>query len=158
MAGIFVDTWAWRAVADRGDAGHSLAVGINRDLRRRGERLVTTDYVLDESATGLRRWVGASGAARWLSSTKALVEDAAVELVWTSEARFEAASLLFAELNGKFPELSFTDCLSFAIMRELHIDAAFTADDHFVKAGSFERLVEPTRRGFRRAPWSGWQR
>ncbi len=151
MPGVFIDTWAWRAVADLGDAGHGLAVAIGRDLRRRGERLVTSDYVLDESVTGLRRWIGASAASRWLERTRDLVEDGAVELLWINEARFEAASALFGDLNGKFPDLSLTDCVSFAMMREVRIDVAFTADDHFVKAGGFRRLVERTRRGYRRA-------
>jgi predicted nucleic acid-binding protein len=150
MKGVFVDTWAWRALADRGDAGHAVAVGISRELRRRRAPLVTTDYILDESATGLRRWIGAANAARWLRGAQSLVEEGAVELIWISESRFEAASSLFEKLNGKFPDLSFTDCLSFAIMRELRLDAAFTADEHFVKAGGFERLAEPAKRGYRR--------
>jgi len=43
------------------------------------------------------------------------------------------AAELFRRHDDK--EWSFTDCVSFAVMRELKIADAFTTDNHFAQAG-----------------------
>ncbi|HZC36796.1 MAG TPA: hypothetical protein VE242_14330, partial [Chthoniobacterales bacterium] len=58
---------------------------------------------------------------------------AALQLEWTSPERFYAAAGLFRKHSDK--EWSFTDCLSFIVMRELRIRDAFSSDHHFSQAG-----------------------
>jgi len=48
-------------------------------------------------------------------------------------ARFHAAATWFRKHGDK--QWSFTDCVSFAVMRELRIRDAFTTDHHFRQAG-----------------------
>lgn len=151
MRRVFVDTWAWRALADRADPGHRVAGEIALELARTGAYLATTDYVLDETLTGLRRWIGAPRALAWLDEVQATASDGALDLVWLEPRRFDEAARLFGKLNGKFPRLSFTDCTSFVLMRDLDIDEAFTADGHFVRVGKFRSLVEQVGRAFRKA-------
>lgn len=52
---LFVDTSIWYAAADKSD----LSNGIAKEILSRGERLVTTDYVLLETWTLLRHFDGA---------------------------------------------------------------------------------------------------
>jgi predicted nucleic acid-binding protein len=50
---IFVDTWAWVALADKSDPYHRKAKAQHRKLLRIKRRYVTTDYVLSETITYL---------------------------------------------------------------------------------------------------------
>jgi predicted nucleic acid-binding protein len=53
---------------------------------------------------------------------------------------FHSAAALFRQHTDK--EWSFTDCVSFGLMRELRIREAFTTDHHFKEAG-FVPLLKP---------------
>jgi predicted nucleic acid-binding protein len=44
-------------------------------------------------------------------------------------------------VGSQTPRLSFTDCTSFVIMRELGLKLAFTADRHFHRAGGGIRPI-----------------
>ncbi len=50
MRQIFVDTGAWYAIADSGDANHKAALQFRDEIAGK-VRLITTDYVLDEFYT-----------------------------------------------------------------------------------------------------------
>jgi len=50
---IFVDTGAWIALTDRSDHYHSQAKQIYARLKQQRMRLITTDYIIDETATRL---------------------------------------------------------------------------------------------------------
>jgi predicted nucleic acid-binding protein len=54
-------------------------------------------------------------------------------LEWIGPDRFHGAATLFEKHADK--EWSFTDCVSFVVMRELGIRDAFTTDHHFEQAG-----------------------
>jgi len=59
---IFVDTGAWFAVAVRSDPDHEAAM---RWLGRNREPLITTDYVLAETATLIRMRVKPRAVTDW---------------------------------------------------------------------------------------------
>ena len=52
---------------------------------------------------------------------------------WIDEGLFEKALVIFQKSDHK--SWSFTDCASFALMRELSVSEAFTFDRHFREAG-----------------------
>jgi predicted nucleic acid-binding protein len=56
-------------------------------------------------------------------------------LLNVTRLRFEAAITQFRALAPKVPRISLTDCSTFALMTELSIRWAFTADKHFYAAG-----------------------
>ena len=133
---VFVDTSGWYALVDRRDTGHGPVAELVESLIREGARLVTTDYVVDESCTLTKARSGSVMALRLLDL---LARTAAVDLEWIGAERFRMAEDQFRRYHDQ--AFSFTDCASFAVMRERRIAEAITTDDHFRIAG-FRRLPE----------------
>ena len=127
MKRVFVDTSGWYAYARKDDPGHA---GAREALERWEGRLVTTDYVFDETVTLARARLG-TAAATQIGET--LLDSGVVELVRLLPEDFEDAWQLFKKRKDK--EWSFTDCASFAVMRRLRLHAAVTTDQHFRQAG-----------------------
>jgi uncharacterized protein len=127
---VFVDTWGWYTLIDRRDAQHAVTASLVRRLIGGGVRLVTTDYVVDESCTLAKARSGSEAAMQLL---KVLDRTAALEVEWVGPERFDRARSLFRKHRDQ--TFSFTDCTSLAVMRELGIAEAITADDHFRIAG-----------------------
>lgn len=127
MKRVFVDTSGWYAYARKDDPAHDAA---REALERWEGRLVTTDYIFDETVTLARARLGAPAANR-IGET--LLDPGVVELVRLLPEDFEDAWALFKK--GKDKDWSFTDCASFAVMRRLRLDAAVTTDRHFKQAG-----------------------
>ena len=123
---LFVDTSAWLALNDRNDQYHSKAAAKSAEIKRHRIELITSEYVLDESITLIRYRVSHQAAVIFgnslLNSNIVRVEDVSVE------DRFKAWEM-FKKFEDK--ELSFTDCTSFVLMKNLRLQKAFTFDEHF---------------------------
>lgn len=131
---VFIDTWGWYALIDRRDPEHTRTAALVRNLVQEGVRLVSSDYVIDESCTLAKARAGSKAATRLLD----LVEGTrALDLEWVGSERFEKAKKRFRKYRDQ--AFSFTDCASFEIMHELKITEAITNDEHFRIAG-FETL------------------
>jgi len=130
---IFVDTWAWLALANRKDAYHSVAQRGYAQIKAAGDRLVTSDYVLDETITALFRSVAYKNAVQFVESLFLMVDGARLGLERITKSRFEAAWLLRKRYQDK-PNVSFTDLTSIVLMQELAINTVFTGDTHFEEA------------------------
>ena len=86
--------------------------------------MVTTDHVLDETATLLK----AKGCGHLLRDFfQTLASSAAVRVEWTSAQRFDQAKDFF--LRHADHDYSFTDCVSFVVMRELALQEALTKSE-----------------------------
>jgi uncharacterized protein len=133
---IFVDSSAWLAISDVRDGNHSRALAFNtRLVSGFSGGLLTSDYVMDETLTLLRKRSGTEIAKKLASGVE---RSSTLQLIWVTPAHYRAALDLF--LNQRHTTWSFTDCTSFVIMRELKVRRAFTFDSDFFQAG-FE--VEP---------------
>ena len=139
MAGtdVFVDTAGFLALWDAADAHHKAALELQAGLGRRRRRFLTTDYVVDETVTLLLARHSHAAAADFLET---VTTGESLQLEWTSPDRFHAAATFFARHEDK--EWSFTDCVSFALMRELSIRDSFTTDRHFRQAGFIPLLKD----------------
>ena len=130
MTALFVDTAGWMACADASDPAHEACRASRDNALRAGQVLVTTDYVVDETLTLIRLRLSLSAAEAWWRQI-----DASPRVRWEriDEARFERAlELLFRHRDKAY---SFTDCTSFALMRELKITSALTTGKHFKQMG-----------------------
>lgn len=128
---IFVDTSAWIAVGDVRDGNHKEALSFHSTLVRGAEgRLLTSDYVLDETFTLLRKRAGLDVARKFAAGLEA---SSSVQRIWVTPGHYRAALELFLDQGDR--SWSFTDCTSFAIMRELGVRRSFTFDKDFREAG-----------------------
>jgi predicted nucleic acid-binding protein len=127
---FFVDTSGWIALVDRQDAHYADLAAEGRTLQDQRVRLITSDYVLDEALTHLRARLSHKVATDFgrlaLSSTN-------VEIVRVDEEVWAAAWEIFQAYSDK--HWSFTDCTSFAIMRQRNLAQALAFDRHFIQAG-----------------------
>jgi len=128
---IFVDTGAWAALTNERDSLHKAALQVfHRVAAGSFGKMVTSDYVLDETYTLLRMKEG-FGAVDSLAGR--LESTPHVRLVWIGEAQFRRALVLMRERRDK--RWSLTDCTSFVAMGDLGIRDAFAFDPNFAEAG-----------------------
>jgi uncharacterized protein len=130
---IFVDTSAWFAAAIESDANHAAAVAFLASTP--ADRLITSDFVLDETLTLFRM----RGALQFgVALGKRVLEGAACVLERVSDADLHAAYLAYVRYADK--GWSFTDCASLAMMRRLGVKQAFAFDAHFEQFGGIQML------------------
>lgn len=132
---VFADTSFFFALVAKRDPAHAPAVSVYGKLLSAGSRLVTTDYILDETLTLTKMRIDAMTA---LALLERIERSDAVELEALTAERFQASKAYFRKHSDH--GYSFTDCTSFVVMHELRLRAALTTDRHFVEAG-FEVLL-----------------
>lgn len=148
MKAVFVDTGGWMACADQADPVHGQSRAARDAVLKSGQTLITTDFVLDETLTLIRFRLGLRAANSWWQQI-----DGSARLRWEriDGDHFERARALFFHYRDK--DLSFTDCTSIAVMRELKLSTVITTDRHFQQIG-FDVLpaMAPSRRRKPRRP------
>jgi len=133
---IFVDTGAWFAVAVQNDPDHTAAM---RWLARNREPLVTTDYILAETATLIRmRDKTARGHRLAVRLTTSILREEAAILQDVTGQDLQHALNVFRDYTEHL--FSFVDCTSFAVMERLGITHAFAFDRHFDEYPGISRV------------------
>ena len=126
---IFVDSGAFLARYAEGDQCHRAALHAWKRLERSSGALFTSSFVVDETLTLLGRRTYAFAAAR----ADALYASRVLTILRPDAADESAAVDLFRKFADQ--KVSFTDCVSFALMRRHRLKRAFTFDRHFAAAG-----------------------
>lgn len=129
MRQIFVDTGAWDAIADRGDANHKAALRFRDEIAGK-VRLVTSDYVLDELYTLLLMNIGFQKPVEYKNNIDILIKENILEIIWINRYFAEKAWEIFERFN-RDKQWSFTDCTSYAVMKHIGITEVFAFDRHF---------------------------
>lgn len=118
---LFVDSSAFYAAADAGDASHSRATAV----LAAGETLITSDHVLVESWLLVRHRLGRDAAERFWSAIRGGA--AAVESVGSADMEVAwSIGQAFAD-----QDFSIVDRTSFAVMQRIGVLRAATFDDDF---------------------------
>lgn len=128
---IFVDSSHWIAELLPRDGRHDQARARTRAVASR--RLVTSDLVLAETWTYLRRRSGHGLAFRWLDG---VIGKTTVGVERIDEA-LEAEAWAWLRVHDERP-YSFVDATSFALMRKRRITEALAFDGDFTAAGFTE--------------------
>lgn len=127
---LFVDTSSWCALYDPTDQFHQKATNFWRQLQPQPIRLITSEYVLDETYTLLRMRAGLTPA---IAFHDLLSKSQILGVIEIDEDIRSKAWYIFTRYTDK--DFSFTDCTSFAIMDQLGLTQAFAFDDHFTQYG-----------------------
>jgi len=127
---VFVDTSAFKALTDETDDFYDKAEMIWQSFLKDEVGLLTSNFILDESYTLLR-------ARRNFETVKLLKDflinsEVSIKIIRVTARDEIEAWKWFAR---DWSKLSFTDCVSFAVMRRMGIKKAFSFDQHFAKAG-----------------------
>ena len=126
---LFVDTGAWIALADRSDQYHEQAEAMVRQLRP-SDALHTSNYIVAETITRLRRTAGHHVAWQWAQS---VLQSHLLRVHYADQEVDQAALRVFKKYADH--ELSFADCATVALMEQLGLERIFAFDDDFRKIG-----------------------
>ncbi|HSL83325.1 MAG TPA: PIN domain-containing protein [Thermoanaerobaculia bacterium] len=132
---LFVDSRAWVALFNSRDREHDRASRYWRRLRDERRPLLTSDHVLDETYTLIRR--SRAGLPGAMEFHEVVTASRVLEIAEIDGDRRERAWDLFTRYDDKV--LSFTDCTSFALLQELGLQEAFAFDSDFARVGFIER-------------------
>lgn len=126
----FVDTSFFKAVIDEKDQFHHQSLKIFDKLRQSKVQLITSNYILDETFTLVRSRCGLEKVKQFKAVLEQFEEDfSIIRVLVTDEAN--AWKWFLKDWTG----LSFTDCISFALMERLGLNRVTTFDRHFQRAG-----------------------
>ena len=130
MKKLFIDTGAFFAQRNPGDEHHERAARGFAELTDSSAALYSSEHILDETLTLLARresYAYATEAGEELLASRALRWLDATAADWSAALR----------LMRKYADqgVSFTDCISFALMKREGISHVFGFDRHFRAAG-----------------------
>jgi len=133
MKKIFIDTSAWDAIEDSGDVNHEAAMIFKDEIANRYE-LIASNYILDETYTLLLRNIGYARTVAFHRQLEMLKKAGVLQVIQLSENIIENAWIIFEKYNQD-KCWSFTDCASYAAMKDQDIDEVFSFDRHFEQMG-----------------------
>ncbi|HHO55482.1 MAG TPA: PIN domain-containing protein [Trueperaceae bacterium] len=127
---IFIDTGAFLARYLSQDQYHEQAIRLWNKLETSQQSICTSNFVVDETITLLARKVSYSFAAQ---KAKLIFSSNILEIIRV-DAKLELQAVQLFEKYAD-QKVSFTDCVSFAIMRQNNIDEVLGFDKHFEYVG-----------------------
>jgi uncharacterized protein len=130
MRSVFVDTSAFVALRNAGEAEHERARAALSELLAEGAALFTSNYVFAETYTALMVRVGRAEAVEWGRRFRA---SGAIELVRLEED-VEGDAWEILERHGD-KRWSYVDATSFALIEREGGGEAFAFDAHFGQRG-----------------------
>jgi uncharacterized protein len=129
MRRLFVDTGAFVAKEIAGDQYHPLASRGWNEASKGDVQLVSSEHVLDESATLIARRTTYAWASEWGRD----VLETEIEWLRAESDEWRKALLLMRKFADQ--KVSFTDCLSAVLMKRAGIKTVFGFDRHFEAMG-----------------------
>jgi len=127
---FFADTSGWMSLFNTKEARYSAVRNWMDNAAGQGHHFIVTDYVLDETITGLLGRVDhhtAAAFAKWILKQKHITILNITEEIWHD------ALEMFYRYDDK--QYSFTDCTSFVVMQKRKLRDAFALDHHFEQMG-----------------------
>jgi predicted nucleic acid-binding protein len=125
---VFADTSGLFALLVRNDLMHVRAQLNFAYFAQHRAELLTSSFVLVETAALLQRRVGLAAVHDFQSKIIPLLE-----IIWVNGAWYTRAIQRLFALNNR--NISLVDCLSFEIMESREIAYAFSFDGHFPENG-----------------------
>lgn len=130
MDKVFWDTSGVKALRDEKDEFHNEALEIWKKLEKEKVIIFISNYIIDESYTLLRKRCGMKNVNLFRNYLVEMVEQVKIERV-----KIIDETEAWKWLENDWSDLSYTDCVSFALMKRLGIKRVFGFDKHFERAG-----------------------
>ena len=130
MNRIFLDTGYLIALESSDDKYHKKALQYWRELLQQQPLLVTTGYIFDEVTTFFN---SRNRHSKAVEIGEILLGSPGVEFIHVNEILFDAGWQVFQQHSDK--RYSFTDCISFAVMKREKIREVLSFDGHFEQVG-----------------------
>lgn len=127
---VLLDSSLFKALIDDKDGFHTQAHSIWENLLSENIAFFTTNYILDETFTLVRVKCGLEKARKLRNL---LAEYAQLIFIIRISAIDETNA--WDWFWKDWSKLSFTDCVSFAVMNRLDIEKVASFDEHFHRAG-----------------------
>ena len=127
---VFVDTSFFKGLIDARDHFHQKAKDCWQKLQEEDTTLITSNYVLDESFTLIKLRCGIQIVNEFRDN---IIKSSHVIKIMRVTVLDEAQAWKWF-LND-WSKLSFTDCVSFAVMKRVDIIRVAAFDEHFKRAG-----------------------
>lgn len=125
---VFIDTSAILTHYDADDEQHGVIEELWQNLLAKEIALISTNYVLLETASLMQRRFGLSAVLSIEREIRPWLD-----LVWVDIRLHDLA--VAAALAAERRDLSIVDCVSFEIMRRYGLSYAMAVDKHFVERG-----------------------
>lgn len=125
---VFIDTSAIYALLNLKDENHTKAVNYYEILKKKNAIIITTNYIIDETYTLLMIRKGQEFAVDFIDKLRITFNIFYIEKTDDDQA----IEILKKYIDKNF---SFTDAVSFHIMKSNNIKTAFAFDKHFIQAG-----------------------
>lgn len=123
---VFVDTGAFLALANEADQCHERAKVCFQELQATKTPFLTSNFVLDETYTRIR---GKAGLRTAVVFGEKIQSSSQLKIVTIERSLEKKAWEIFKKYADQ--SFSYTDCTSFALMREKKIREAFAFDKDF---------------------------
>lgn len=127
---VFIDSSFFKGLIDPKDDFYKKANKIWLKFRDNGIKLATSNYIIDETLTVLRSKCNLETA---MKLRNLLAENSQIIKIIRVTTEDEAKAWQWFVEN--WSKLSFTDCVSFAVMKRLGLRRVAAFDEHFGRAG-----------------------
>lgn len=130
MEDIFIDTGGWVALADEDDVHHKEATYLFPSLLKTCKGLLTSNLVVAESYILILKELGHNAAVAFLDKINSSPKIIRIHSSYDLEKEAEQILKKFRD-----QDFSYTDAVSFSIMKTHKIKKAFSFDKHFQTMG-----------------------
>ena len=131
---IFVDASAYIASLNKKDINHKRAILLSKALFQKDGEFVTSNTVLHEIYTVLSLKIDKALAVHFHK----MILKGGLPIIYVDEAIEEEAWVIFEKEKSK--NVSFFDCLSFAVIKKFKIKSMFSFDKDFKRFAKREGL------------------
>lgn len=128
----FIDSGVFIGAFIENDMHHEEAKTILKSIAK--QRAITSDYIVDETVTYIRR---KAGIEKSVQALEALTNSESIEIVQTTEKQFETA----CEIFRMYSLLSFTDAITIAIMFDHNTKNILSFDSDFDAVSGVTRIT-----------------
>ena len=123
---IFIDASALLALANSSDQYHQRAKQSFTVMLEDKSRFITTNFILDEVYTRIKRKAGSLIA---INFGELLKNEKNIKIEWIDKENEKIAWTIFKKYSDQ--RFSYTDCTSFAFMKQMKIKKTFCFDGDF---------------------------